>query len=195
MESAKMSPPNLADKLRQYRKDHPYQDLAASFVPYLGTALAVDDFVQDPSALGAAGIALSPLTKAMKMSKAPKQMGIKMYRASYPENHATKKGRGTFYTPDKKTAEMFNRPGKSVQEFDVSNANTFDYENKDHVYELVNALAPKTIRERADLADRLSHGDWGLLEKPRVLETLRKLGHKGYTTNEFSSKNLALFDD
>lgn len=62
--------------LRQWRKEHPKTDLALSFVPYVGTALAVDDFVQDPTWMGAAGLALAPVAKTVKALRGLKKADI-----------------------------------------------------------------------------------------------------------------------
>lgn len=56
----------MEKQLRDWRKEHPKTDLALSFVPYVGTALAAQDFAEEPTPLGAAGLALSPVAKMVK---------------------------------------------------------------------------------------------------------------------------------
>lgn len=82
----------MIEGLRKWRKNHPKADFALSFVPAIGTALAVDDFTQNPTALGAAGLAMTPLSKSLQMAKALRKMGITTY-------HGAKKGEWDILRP------------------------------------------------------------------------------------------------
>lgn len=74
---------SLPEQLRAWRKEHPKTDFALGFVPYVGTALAVDDFIQDPSLLGAAGLALGPAGKLVSKLRNANKLGIVGGRRTY----------------------------------------------------------------------------------------------------------------
>jgi hypothetical protein len=92
------TPKDYERKLREWRREHPKTDFALSFVPYVGTALAAQDFVEKPTALGAAGLAFAPVSRMVKALRAKKAMQIlsdsdgkpiKLYRGL---SHPTEEG-------------------------------------------------------------------------------------------------------
>ena len=55
------------EALRAWRGEHPLLDAGLGFVPYVGTAMAMDDFKEEPSLLGAVGLVPPPLVKGIKV--------------------------------------------------------------------------------------------------------------------------------
>ena len=92
----------------------------------------------------------------------------------------------------------------------VHSKNPFDYENPEHVENLVNHLASKGHIEqinpenpsmsavnkalRAGAGRDFSQGHWDELEKPHVVQAVKDLGHDGMYVNEGGFKNIGVFD-
>jgi hypothetical protein len=109
-----------------------------------------------------------------------------------------------FATPDAKFANSYAYPGDksisypaAVYPLHVHAKNPWDYENKSHVNNLVNALDTKNISDpkdyKEDMRQRLSRGDWLAIERPEVLEAARRLGHDAMHMEEGGAKNIGVF--
>lgn len=83
--------------------------------------------------------------------------------------------------------------------------NILDYENKQQIDDFINKIMELNIQtdyvsDMEILSDKnlltklISEGNWGVFEKVIGLENISKLGYDGLFLNEFSSKNLALFN-
>lgn len=73
----------LLARLRKLRDEHPKLDFAAGFLPVVGSVQAAQDFMDKPTALGAAGIALGPAMQlAQRLRKAPAVLNADVWHAS-----------------------------------------------------------------------------------------------------------------
>jgi hypothetical protein len=112
MENGKMPKSSELDyvkALREWRKENPKTDFALGFIPGIGTALAADDFIQDPSLLNAA--ALVPWGKAWKMAKGLRSptLGIQGGKRAYHASHAP------IEKLEHKPSEMFQGEGMATE--------------------------------------------------------------------------------
>jgi hypothetical protein len=174
---------SLPDRLRAWRREHPKTDLALGFVPYLGTALAADDFIQDPSLLGAAGLALGPLSALRKAKK----LGITTYHGSKkgpwnelradlsrPPTHGQIEGPGLYTTENPVHAAAW----ASKVKIDPSRRFSDPWGDMDFVRRRgKNALKkPDTTIYEVDIPDEEFAKYLHLGDRPAVLRALEKIG-------------------
>lgn len=62
--------------LRNELRKRPLAEFAAGMLPVVGTAIAVNDFIEEPSPLGAAGLALGPVAKKIKALRAKRDIMV-----------------------------------------------------------------------------------------------------------------------
>ena len=84
----------------------------------------------------------------------------------------------------------------NVMPVHVNVKNPWDYENPTHVDALHAKLAenPDIGPEFAPSKNRLSSGDWSMIEDPSVQKAIRKLGHDAFYLNEGGYRNVGMFD-
>lgn len=150
-----------------------------------------------------------------------------MYHASMEDFPAFRENRSIFVSPDPYFVEDFiqrriNESG-SLQYLSEGNLKTktakiypvwvraekpFDYENPNHVQQVVDDVAADfTSKEkggriqlathlvsRKDLTDKLTNAQWDYIEDGRIQEAIKKLGFDSFYTREGGAKNLALYN-
>ena len=77
----------------------------------------------------------------------------------------------------------------------VSAQNPFDYNNKDHVKQVINqAEKISGIDLDSGQIEGIKSGDWGTIESPIILDAIKSLGFDSMYVEEQGEKNLAVFD-
>ena len=111
-----------------------------------------------------------------------------------------------FATPDKEFANQYAWSGNSqvvapgaVYPVHVHAKHPWDYENPEHIKNLVNAMDYDGYakdfphRDKEHFAYRLSRGNWNDIERPEVQEAAKKLGHDAMYMEEGGAKNIGVF--
>ena len=97
----------------------------------------------------------------------------------------------TVYNP--KTDEEY-LSGSQIYPVKIKTDNIFDYNNVRDFEKLESKILANFSdeSEEFDLVSRVGTGDWSVLERPVIQDTLKKLGFSGYKTNE--SGTIGLFN-
>ena len=97
----------------------------------------------------------------------------------------------TVYNP--KTDEEY-LSGSQIYSVKIKTDNIFDYNNVRDFEKLESKILANFSdeSEEFDLVSRVGTGDWSVLERPVIQDTLKKLGFSGYKTNE--SGTIGLFN-
>ena len=76
--------------------------------------------------------------------------------------------------------------GSQIYPVKIKTDNIFDYNNVSDFEKLENKILANFSdeSEEFDLVSRVGTGDWSVLERPQIQDTLKKLGFSGYKTNE-----------
>ena len=143
-----------------------------------------------------------------------------MYHASMEDFSMFRENRPIFISPDAKFAEDFIKrrisEAKSLQYLSEGKQKTakvyplwvraetlFDYNNPDHVQQIVNDVASDYLSKgniyldkhtvsAQELTKQLSNGVWDYVEDPRVQKSLKKLGFDSFTVKEGGHKHIAV---
>ena len=76
--------------------------------------------------------------------------------------------------------------GSQIYPVKIKTDNIFDYNNVSDFEKLENKILANFSdeSEEFDLVSRVGTGDWSVLERPQIQDTLKNLGFSGYKTNE-----------
>lgn len=86
--------------------------------------------------------------------------------------------------------------GPNILPLFVKAERPFDYENEDHIQQLLNTNEGKDLQERPDFRLELRairDGSWGFIESPRVQRAIKAAGFDSFYVKENDVKNLAVY--
>jgi hypothetical protein len=79
----------------------------------------------------------------------------------------------------------------------VNAQNPFDYQNPEHIDNLVNELNKSSWEDGTPMGEGmghiLKHGDWEWIEKPYIQNAIKNLGHDSFWVQEGGEKNLGVY--
>ena len=133
-----------------------------------------------------------------------------MFHASMEDISIFRENRPIFVSPDAGFAEDFikrriresgslsylsegkNKTAK-IYPLWVRAETPFDYENNDHVKQIMEHLYPKLPIADTSIEKEVKAGNWSRIEDPKFQAALKLFGYDSFYTNEGGAKNLAVF--
>jgi len=133
-----------------------------------------------------------------------------MFHASMEDFNIFRENRPIFISPDAGFAEDFIKrrisESGSLNYLSESKSKTakiyplwvraetpFDYENNDHVNQIMEHLYPKLPIANTSIEKEVKAGNWSRIEDPKFQAALKLFGYDSFYTNEGGAKNLAVF--
>jgi len=133
-----------------------------------------------------------------------------MFHASMEDFNIFRENRPIFISPDAGFAEDFikrrisesgslsylsegkNKTAK-IYPLWVRAETPFDYQNNDHVKQIMEYLYPKLPIADTSIEKEVKAGNWSRIEDPKFQAALKLFGYDSFYTNEGGAKNLAVF--
>ena len=103
-------------------------------------------------------------------------------------------GGAIFVSPDERVANTYAGPGGSVYPLYIRAENPFDFENPDHVKQVLDIWESNNVGIRETREQAIAKGKWQMIENVEIQDAIKQAGFDSYYVKETGAKNLALYD-